>query len=157
MNLSGKKILFLSANFFGYEEAITNRLRELGAEVDFYNERPSDSVLSKGIIRVNKNFYFKKINSYYQKILKETNEDLQVNQVKNLTDLALLSQGLLKGNELSDFINRSVDMMEGNSGNVKSVKPEIVKETKPEVSEFSEISEVENTEEVESESKEVTE
>ena len=72
MNLSGKKILFLSANFFGYEKAITSRLRELGAEVDFFNERPSDSVLSKGIIRVNKNFYFKKIRSYYHKILKET-------------------------------------------------------------------------------------
>ncbi|QOW09232.1 lipopolysaccharide biosynthesis protein [Kaistella flava (ex Peng et al. 2021)] len=72
MNLEGKKILFLSANFFGYEKAIVNRLRELGAEVDFYNERPSDSVLSKGIIRVNKNFYFKKIKSYYQKILNET-------------------------------------------------------------------------------------
>ena len=72
MKLSGKKILFLSANFFGYEKEIVNRLRQLGAEVDFYNERPSDSVLSKGIIRVNKNFYFKKINSYYQKILKET-------------------------------------------------------------------------------------
>lgn len=72
MNLSGKKILFLSANFFGYEKAIANRLRELGAEVDFFNERPSDSVLSKGIIRVNKNFYFKKIRSYYHKITKET-------------------------------------------------------------------------------------
>lgn len=74
MNLNGKKILFLSANFFGYEKAIVKRLRELGAEVDFYNERPSDSVLSKGIIRVNKNFYFKKIKSYYQKILKETSD-----------------------------------------------------------------------------------
>ena len=72
MNLSGKKILFLSANFFGYEKAIENRLRELGAEVDFFNERPSDSVLSKGIIRVNKNFYFQKIRSYYHKITKET-------------------------------------------------------------------------------------
>lgn len=74
MNLKGKKILFLSAHFFGYEKAITNRLRELGAEVDFYNERPSDSIVSKGIIRVNKNFYFKKIKSYYQTILEETKD-----------------------------------------------------------------------------------
>ena len=72
MNWNDKKILFLSANFFGYEKAIASRLRELGAEVDFFNERPSDSVLSKGIIRVNKNFYFKKIRSYYQKIRKVT-------------------------------------------------------------------------------------
>lgn len=70
MNLSKKKILFLSANFFGYEKAIVKRLQELGAEVDFFNERPSDSLLSKGIIRVKSTLYQKKINRYYQKILK---------------------------------------------------------------------------------------
>jgi molecular chaperone HtpG len=31
--------------------------------------------------------------------------------VKNISDLALLSQGLLKGNQLTAFINRSVEMM----------------------------------------------
>jgi hypothetical protein len=71
MNLANKKILFLSAYFFGYEKAIIKRLRELGAEVDFYNERPSDSVLSKGLIRVRSNFLQKKISRYYQKILTE--------------------------------------------------------------------------------------
>jgi molecular chaperone HtpG len=49
----------------------------------------------------------------YQKILKEENKDQQEKQVRNLTDLALLSQGLLKGTELTNFINRSVDMMGG--------------------------------------------
>ena len=49
----------------------------------------------------------------YQKILKEENKEQQDKQVRNLADLALLSQGLLKGNELTNFINRSVDMMEG--------------------------------------------
>jgi molecular chaperone HtpG len=33
--------------------------------------------------------------------------------VHNLADLALLSQGLLKGNDLTDFINRSVGLMQG--------------------------------------------
>ena len=47
----------------------------------------------------------------YQKILKEDNTELQQNQVKNLADLALLSQDLLKGNALTSFINRSVQMM----------------------------------------------
>ncbi|HWH63798.1 MAG TPA: molecular chaperone HtpG, partial [Ginsengibacter sp.] len=36
----------------------------------------------------------------YQKILKEENKDKQEKEVRNLADLALLSQGLLKGNEL---------------------------------------------------------
>jgi molecular chaperone HtpG len=49
----------------------------------------------------------------FQKILAENNKGQQEKMVKSLTDLALLSQGLLKGNELTSFINRSVEMMEG--------------------------------------------
>lgn len=71
MNLSGKKILFLSPNFFGYEKAIQKKLESLGAHVDFYNERPSDTVFTKGIIRVKKSFFQKSINQYYSKILNE--------------------------------------------------------------------------------------
>ncbi|MEO6452578.1 MAG: molecular chaperone HtpG [Ginsengibacter sp.] len=47
----------------------------------------------------------------FQNILKEDNKEKQENKVRNLTDLALLSQGLLKGVDLTNFINRSVDMM----------------------------------------------
>ncbi|MEO6845362.1 MAG: molecular chaperone HtpG, partial [Ginsengibacter sp.] len=56
----------------------------------------------------------------YQSILKEENKDQQGKLVKNLTDLALLSQGLLKGNELTTFINRNVEMMEGKAAKPKS-------------------------------------
>jgi molecular chaperone HtpG len=49
----------------------------------------------------------------YKRILQEENYQKQEKEVRNLADLALLSQGLLKGNELTDFINRSVEMMEG--------------------------------------------
>lgn len=49
----------------------------------------------------------------YQNILKEKNKEQQQKLVRNLTDLALLSQGLLKGNDLTAFINRSVEMMDG--------------------------------------------
>ena len=38
-------------------------------------------------------------------------EEKQDKVVKNLADLALLSQGLLSGNELTAFIERSVDLM----------------------------------------------
>jgi molecular chaperone HtpG len=44
-------------------------------------------------------------------ILEEKNEIRQEKMVKNISDLALLSQGLLKGNQLTAFINRSVEMM----------------------------------------------
>lgn len=49
----------------------------------------------------------------YQQILKEENGEKQEKFVRNLADLALLSQGLLKGNDLTAFINRSVELLEG--------------------------------------------
>jgi molecular chaperone HtpG len=48
-----------------------------------------------------------------QNILKEDKTEKQVNKVRNLVDLALLSQGLLKGADLTNFINRSVDLLQG--------------------------------------------
>ena len=47
----------------------------------------------------------------YQTLLKESDVDKQGKQIRSLADLALLSQGLLKGAELTNFINRSVDLM----------------------------------------------
>ncbi|WP_312389852.1 hypothetical protein [Chryseobacterium sp.] len=71
INLKGKKILFLAVSFFQYEKAIAKRLSELGAEVDFYDERPSNSNFTKGIIRFNKNLYQSVINHYYAKIIND--------------------------------------------------------------------------------------
>jgi molecular chaperone HtpG len=47
----------------------------------------------------------------YQNILAEASKEKQEKVVHNLADLALLSQGLLKGNNLTEFINRSVELM----------------------------------------------
>jgi molecular chaperone HtpG len=52
----------------------------------------------------------------YSNILNESDSDKQQKLVSNLADLALLSQGLLKGAELTNFINRSIDLI----GNKKS-------------------------------------
>jgi len=49
----------------------------------------------------------------YQTVVAEGNKEKQEKFVHNLADLALLSQGLLKGNHLTAFINRSVELMEG--------------------------------------------
>jgi len=49
----------------------------------------------------------------YQSLVAESNKEKQEKFVHNLADLALLSQGLLKGNHLTAFINRSVELMEG--------------------------------------------
>ena len=47
----------------------------------------------------------------YQNVLQESAKDKQEKLVRNLADLALLSQGLLKGNNLTAFINRSVELL----------------------------------------------
>ena len=65
----------------------------------FYANMPDEVLLT-----VNGN------HSIFQQILKEENTDKQKKTVENLADLALLSQGLLKGNELTSFINRSIDL-----------------------------------------------
>lgn len=54
----------------------------------------------------------------HQQILQETDKDKQGKIAKNLVDLALLSQGMLKGNNLTEFIKRSVDIM-----NTKEAEP----------------------------------
>jgi molecular chaperone HtpG len=48
----------------------------------------------------------------FKNILSEKDEQKQEKLVKNLADLALLSQGLLKGTSLTQFINRSVELLE---------------------------------------------
>jgi molecular chaperone HtpG len=47
----------------------------------------------------------------YQQILTVGDEQKQEKLTRNLADLALLSQGLLKGSDLTSFIERSVDLM----------------------------------------------
>jgi len=51
----------------------------------------------------------------YRKILSESNQDKAKEMVHNLADLALLSQGLLKGEKLNAFIDRSVSLLQGES------------------------------------------
>ncbi len=81
------------------------RMKDMGASgggmTAFYAQMPDEVTLT-----VNGN------HPIYQTILKEDNEALKTKQVRNLADLALLSQGLLKGGELTNFINRSVEMMQ---------------------------------------------
>jgi molecular chaperone HtpG len=72
-----------------------------GGMTAFYAQMPDEVTLT-----VNGN------HPIYQTLLKEGNADLQKSQVRNLADLALLSQGLLKGNDLTNFINRSVDLLQ---------------------------------------------
>lgn len=82
------------------------RMKDMGAVgggmTAFYAQMPDEVTLT-----VNGN------HPIYQNLLKEKDSTIQQKQVRNLADLALLSQGLLKGNELTNFINRSVELLQG--------------------------------------------
>lgn len=67
-DLKGKSILFISPSFFGYEKSIKNRLRELGATVDYFDERPENSFWVKAFIRLNRKILFYSIKRYYYSI-----------------------------------------------------------------------------------------
>ncbi|WP_431211404.1 hypothetical protein ACQ86N_36915 [Puia sp. P3] len=73
-----------------------------GSMGGFYANMPDEVTLT-----VNGN------HAIFQTILKEEDKVRQEKLVHNLSDLALLSQGLLKGNNLTHFIQRSVDLMGG--------------------------------------------
>jgi len=74
-----------------------------GGMASFYANMPDEVTLT-----VNGN------HNIYKNILREEDSAKQEMQVRNLADLALLSQDLLKGNDLTNFINRSVQLMSGN-------------------------------------------
>ncbi len=50
-------------------------------------------------------------NTIFTQIIEEKDETAQNNLVKQIYDLALLSQNLLKGEALTNFIKRSVDII----------------------------------------------
>ncbi|RFM26043.1 molecular chaperone HtpG [Deminuibacter soli] len=80
------------------------RMKDMGAAgggmTAFYATMPDEVTLT-----VNGN------HKIYQSLLQEADQAKAGKQIRNLADLALLSQGLLKGASLTNFINRSVELM----------------------------------------------
>ncbi|MFB1081784.1 hypothetical protein [Jeotgalibacillus sp. JSM ZJ347] len=68
----GKRILMISANFFGYEKEIRQKLESFGCEVDYFDERPENDFLTKSLIRVNRKLLAPKNNAYYSRIIEQT-------------------------------------------------------------------------------------
>lgn len=70
-----KKILFISADFFGYHKEIIGKLEEFGASVTYFDERPSNDFFTKSVIRVFKTLMSLKLNNYYKDIIDKTKEE----------------------------------------------------------------------------------
>ena len=81
------------------------RMKDMGASgggmTAFYAQMPDEVTLT-----INGN------HPIFVGLLNEADETVKKNRVRSLADLALLSQGLLKGNDLTAFIKRSVTMMQ---------------------------------------------
>lgn len=72
--LKEKNILFFSVQTFNLEKEIIKKLKEVGANVDYYDERPSNNNFAKGIIRLKRSIYQHKIDKYYNQILEITSQ-----------------------------------------------------------------------------------
>lgn len=119
--LEGKRILLISIKFFNYENLIKEQLEIMGAKVDLYDERPSNSFFSKAIIRVKKEVYARKINNYFQNVIKQIRN--------NSYDYFLLIKGeatpkffldfLRKNNPSMKFIFYTYDSFKNNSNGLQ--------------------------------------
>ena len=67
-----RKILFISPAFFGYEKEIRTELLKRGDEVDFFDERPKNTTITKALIRVNPKLISKITRQYYRKVFSAT-------------------------------------------------------------------------------------
>lgn len=70
--LKGKKVLLISAMFFGYEKLIKAELERKGAEVDYFNERPDNGFWTKALIRIDRRLLARKTDHYYRHIIEST-------------------------------------------------------------------------------------
>ncbi len=67
--LNNQRVLFFSQYFFGYENKIKEKMEEMGAVVDMYDERAINSAFDRAVIKFAPNLYKNKTSRYFKKIL----------------------------------------------------------------------------------------
>lgn len=73
-NLNGKRILFFYLSTFNYENEIKWAMEREGAVVDDFNERPTNNVFARILIRLNRNLIGRYISKYYEDIIEKTKD-----------------------------------------------------------------------------------
>lgn len=68
-SIKGKKILFFAPSFFGYENKIKAKMEQMGAIVDFYDERSVTKAFDRAFLKVVPSVFNKKTSRYYDDIL----------------------------------------------------------------------------------------
>lgn len=67
-----KRVLYIGTPIFNYHTQIIAEFEEQGYSVEYYNDRPSESQLIKGIIKIKKSIMGVLIQKYFNKIMSET-------------------------------------------------------------------------------------
>lgn len=122
--LANKKILFIAARFFGYETEIKLKLEELGAYVDFYDQRPSNSFFVKSLIRINKRFLSRTIGSYYEAISRAT-ETIEYDYVLFISPEVITKKaflGLKGAQKKAQFIMYMWDSFRNKGKNIDDIR-----------------------------------
>ena len=61
-----KNLLLISPSFFGYQFEIKKAFQKIGFQVYLVDDRPSNSIVGKAIIRLNKNIISSKLDDYFK-------------------------------------------------------------------------------------------
>ena len=69
--LTGKKVLLFAQYFFGYENKIAEKLRQLGAIVSLYDERSVTRPIEKAILKISPSLFQGKTDKYYDNIIEK--------------------------------------------------------------------------------------
>lgn len=67
--LQGKRILFIAMS--GYSDGMVKKMRDMGAEVDYYNDKPNDGFICKACGRFRIKAYESVLNRYYDTIIQD--------------------------------------------------------------------------------------
>lgn len=72
--MQNKKVLMFGPSYFGYAECIVAQLEAMGAQVDFYNDRPNNSGLCKALVRYQVKAYYPKVVAHYTNAAEENKD-----------------------------------------------------------------------------------
>lgn len=70
-SIHSKRIIVICPKYFEYERKIIEKLIEHGATVFYFDERPNNSIIGKGLIRLFPFLYKISITNYYRKKIKD--------------------------------------------------------------------------------------
>lgn len=73
-SIKDKKILFLAPAFFGYELKIKTKMEEMGAIVDFYDERSVANARDRALLKISPYIFLNRTKKYYNDILKNNKD-----------------------------------------------------------------------------------